>query len=237
RTVKIPRNKIVADAFHLVWTGLSSTENRALRLYRHGVHLRDPLFQETGNSSKSSGRAAADRDGIDAPLHLFKDFARRSFVVVVGIGGIVELRSQEGRRVGCQQVLGALNGALHTLGLRSAGNLGAEGAHDDDLFLRKLFRHKQPHLIASAHTDQSQADAGVSGSGLDHGTAAPKLAFALGARDQANSSAVFHAAARVQVFEFGKNVSRARRSQLLHVQHRRFADKFGNLVTNAQAGI
>src|SRR5208282_83362 len=72
RTVKIPRNKIVADAFHLVWTGLSSTENRALRLYRHGVHLRDPLFQETGNSSKSSGRAAADRDGIDAPLHLFK---------------------------------------------------------------------------------------------------------------------------------------------------------------------
>jgi hypothetical protein len=63
------------------------------------------------------------------------------------------------------------------------------------------------------------------------------MTFALGTRDQANRSAVFHAAAGVQVFKFGENIGRPPRSQLLHVQHRRFADKFGNIVANAQAGI
>src|SRR6202162_4041306 len=44
RTVKISRNKTVADAFHLVRTGLSSTQNGALSLPREGVHLRQPFF-------------------------------------------------------------------------------------------------------------------------------------------------------------------------------------------------
>ena len=96
--------------------------------------------------------------------------------------------------------------------------------------------NEQPHFVAAAHADQSEADAGVSGGGFDDRPPRLELAFALGARDQANGGAVFHAAARVQVFEFGKNVGRSRRSQLPHVQHRRFADELRYVVAKAQAG-
>ena len=157
--------------------------------------------------------------------------------MVVGVGGVVELRGQEGRGVACQQVLRAPDGALHALGFRSASHLGAEGSHDDGLFLRKFFRDKKPHLVPASHADQRQADAGVSGGSFDHGAPRFQLAFALGALDQANGGAIFHAAAGVQVFELGENVGRSRRGQLLHVQHRRFADELRDIVANAQARV
>ena len=208
-----------------------------MRLHRNRVHTRDALLEKTGNAAKGSRRAAADRDGIDAPLHLLKDLARGSFVVVVRVGRVVELRGHESGGIGCQQIPRALDRALHPLALRCADHLGAKGAHDDGLFLRKFFRDEQAHLVAARHADQSEADTGVSSRGFNDGTAGLELAFALGALDQANSSAVFHTAARVQVFEFGENIGRSRRGQLLHLQHRRFADELRYIVANAQARV
>ena len=76
----------------------------------------------------------------------------------------------------------------------------------------------------------------VSGGGLDDSASPPQLAFALGTLNQANSRAVFHTAARVQVFQFGENIGRSWRGQLLQLQHRRFAYEFGDIVTDAQVG-
>ncbi len=157
--------------------------------------------------------------------------------MVVGIGRIVELRGEERPGVGSQQVPGALDGALHALGFRGAHHLGAEGSHDDDLFLGKFFRDEQPNLVAATHADQSQADAGVPSSGFDDSTTRLELAGTLGVLDQANGGAVFHAAAWVQVFELGENIGRSRRGQLLHLQHRRFADELRDIVANAQARV
>jgi hypothetical protein len=126
---------------------------------------------------------------------------------------------------------------VHALGLRGASHLGAEGSHDDDFLFGKFLRDEQANLVAATHADQGEADAGVSGGGLDDGASALQLAFALGAFDQANGGTVFHAAARVQVFQFGEDVGRSRGGQLLHVQHRRFADQFGDIVADAQARV
>src|SRR5208283_1952916 len=106
---------------------------------------------------KSSGGSAAYRDGIDAPFHLFKDFAGGGFVVVIGVGGVIKLGGHEGCGIGCEQVPGALDRALHALGLRSACDLGAEGAHDDDLFLGKFLGDKQAYSVAAAHANESEA--------------------------------------------------------------------------------
>src|ERR1035441_1098473 len=57
--IEILRNEARSDPFHLVRTGLAASQDRAFSLHRHGVHLRQALFQKTGNSGKSSGRAAA----------------------------------------------------------------------------------------------------------------------------------------------------------------------------------
>src|SRR5208337_2410000 len=96
--------------------------------------------------------------------------------------------------------------ALHALGLRSASHLAAEGPHDDDLLLRKLFRNKQPDFVAAAHSNQGEPDPRISGGGFDDSTTRLQFAFALGALNQSDRGAVFHAAPRVQVFEFGENV-------------------------------
>ena len=96
-----------------------------------------------------------------------------------------------------RQVFCAMDCALHAFGIGGAGHLGAEGPHDDDFFLGKLLRHEQAHFVSAIHADQGEADAGVSGGGFDDGASGPQLAFLLGAGDQANGGAVFHAASGI----------------------------------------
>jgi len=113
--------------------------------------------------------------------------------VVVGVGGVVELRGHEGLGVGSQQIPGAGDGALHALGFRECGSPGAEGPHDDGFSSENFSGIKQPHLgKPRTHADQRQADAGVSGGGFDDGASPLQLAFTLGALDQANGGAIFH---------------------------------------------
>src|SRR5258708_38718736 len=42
RAIKISRDEAIADAFHFVWTRLSSTQDRTLSLDRDGMHFRQP---------------------------------------------------------------------------------------------------------------------------------------------------------------------------------------------------
>src|SRR5713226_6183109 len=115
RAVEVSGNEAVSDAFHFVRAGFSSAEDRALGLDGNSVHSWQALFQEASDTGKGSRGTAADCDGVNASLHLLKDFARGSFIVVVGVSGVVELRGQERPGVGSQQVLGTLDGALHAL--------------------------------------------------------------------------------------------------------------------------
>ena len=128
------------------------------------------------------------------------------------------------------------DGALHALGVGSASHLGAQRPHDRHFFLGKVLRHKQPHFVAAVHADQRQPDAGISRGRLDNRSAGREFSFLLGAPDDPNRRAVFHAAARIQVFQLGEHVRRSGRNQPLQLQHGSFADQLGDVIGNAQAG-
>src|SRR5437588_3018371 len=149
------------------------------------MHTRQSFFQKTRHTGKGSCGAAPDRDGVDAPVHLLEDFARGGFIVIVSVGGIVELCGQKCARIGSLKIFGALDSALHALGLRSSRDLGAEGAHDDYFFLRKFFGHKEPDLIAAIYADQSEANAGISGGSFNDGASRLEFSISFGAGDYA----------------------------------------------------
>ncbi len=90
-------------------------------------------------------------------------------------------------------------------------NLGSQGPHDDHFFLREVFRNEQLYLVAAIHSDQRQADAGIPGRGFDDRPAGRELAVLLGPADDSDGGAIFHAAAGIQIFEFGEDLGRTRR--------------------------
>ena len=92
------------------------------------------------------------------------------------------------------------------------------------------------HLVSAIHADQRQPDPRIP---RRRSTIVPpgrELPFLLRPPDDPNRSPVFHAAARIQILQLGKNVRRSGRNQPLQLQHGSFADQLGNVVGDAQAG-
>src|SRR5580704_1948274 len=225
-----------ANTFDFVRAGRAAAENRSLGLDRISQNAWKLLLQIASYAGERSGSSAADHDGIDAPIHLLENFAGGGFVVVVGIGEVFELSGHERRGIGGDQSLGLADGALHALCVGSTSHLGAEGAHDLDLFLGEALGHEQLHFIAAIDADEREADAGVSGGRFDDSAARRELAVLLGAADDPDGCAIFHTTAGVQVFELGEYVSRSRGDQALQLQHGSLADQLGDVVGDSQAG-
>ncbi len=59
--------------------------------------------------------------------------------------------------------------------------------------------------------------------------------FRFGPQDDSDGGAVFHAAARIQVFELGVDVGRTGGNQFFQSQDRSVADQLGDVVGDAQA--
>ena len=100
------------------------------------------------------------------------------------------------------------DGSFHALSVRSAGDLGAEGPHDHDFFLRETLWYEQHDPIAAIHSNQGETDARVPSRGFHDDRARTEAAFLFRSLDDAYSRAVLHASARIQVLEFGKHFRR-----------------------------
>ena len=93
---KFPGIKLFPMPSTLCGPGCPAAQYRAFRLHRDRAHRRsNMLFQKARHPRKRSRRPTADRDRVHTPFHLLENFAGGSFIVVVGIGGIVELGGQK----------------------------------------------------------------------------------------------------------------------------------------------
>ena len=128
--------------------------------------------------------------------------------MVVRIGWILELASHEGLPIRRRQFLGFSNSSFHALRIRGAGDLGAEGPHDHDFFLRKALRHEQHDAIAAIHSHQGETDTSVSRRRFHDDRTRTQAPFLFGPLNDADGRAILHAAARIQILEFGKNIRR-----------------------------
>src|SRR5581483_7082802 len=184
------------------------------------------------DSSKCAGRSSTDDHGIDVSIHLLEDFDGGGLVVVVGVGGIFELRGHKSVRVTRSQLARAIDGSLHALVIRGSRDLGAEGSHDHNLFLRKSLWYEKRDFVTAIDPDQRQTDAGVAGSCFDNCAAGAKLALFLGPIDDPDCRAIFHTSTGIQIFELGIDFRSIRRDHVSELEKRSPADELGDVVGN-----
>ena len=173
--------------------------------------------------------------GVDPSFHLLENFRGRSLVVKFRVGRIFELGGHEGFGIASGEFFGAGYCSLDALGVRSTCDLGAEGPHEHDFFLRKTVGNEQRHFISAIHPNQREPDAGVSRSCFDDSATGFEQALLFGTPNDADRGAVFHTSTGIQVLQLGVDLSRIRRHQLFQLKERSFADQLSNVVGDAQA--
>ena len=184
---------------------------------------------------KVAGGSGADDHCVDPAFHLLENFHRGGLIVVVGIGGIVELVGHEGVRITSYQILGAPDRTQHAFGVRSPSHLGAQSSHDLDFFFGETFGNEKRDLVTALDADESEADAGIAGSGFDDRATRLEASVFFGAQDDSTGGAILHTATRVQIFQLGEDAGRVARNQFLQLKNGSFADQLGDVISNAQA--
>ncbi len=133
------------------------------------------------------------------------------------------------------QFLGAIDCSWHALGVRGAGDLGAQGPHDHDFFLRKMLGDKQRDLVAAIHPNQRQPDPGVPGGGFDDGASRPERPCSSARANNSDGGAVFHASARDSDTPAWRRRRPTRRHNPFQLQDGSFADQLSDVVSDSQA--
>src|SRR6185437_16159766 len=93
-----------------------------------------------------------------------------------------------------------------------------------DFFLAHLVRNDEDETVGLLRRDESQAEAGIAGSGFDERAAGLEPAIALGRGDQRQADAVLDRARRVLVLQLDEELTAAR-VYPRHLQQRRVADR------------
>src|SRR5438552_10769453 len=95
---------------------------------------------------------------------------------------------------------------------------------------------KEHNFVAAIHSDQRQADSGISCGGFDDGASGLEQAFFLGAANDADGGTIFYASTWIQVFQLGVDFRCAWGNNSLQMKDRSFAHEIGYVVSDAQAG-
>ena len=147
------------------------------------------------------------------PLQLIVELAASGLVVEVRIRLVFELSSNPRVRSLRGARLHQLDRAHHSFGIGRTNDLSAQRLHKLDFLYGKSLGDRQHNLVAAIAADERQPDAGVAGRGFKNRGAWSQATFLFGALNHSESSAVLDAAARVEVFELGVDVSGIWREQ------------------------
>ena len=124
----------------------------------------------------------------------------------------------------------------HAFIVGGARHVRAQRAHDDDFLFRESFGYEERDFVSAIHADERESDTSVARRGLDDCPARRETSVALGLPNNADCSAIFNAAAGIQVHEFGENFASAYRLKTPQVEHGRLSNQFSDVFGNAQAG-
>jgi len=126
--------------------------------------------------------------------------------VIVGVGQVFELSGHEGVGIFGDEIFGAIDGALHAVGVGGADDFGTERLHDDDFLLREIFGDEKTDFVSLVDADEGETYAGVACGGFDDGATGLEFSFLFGTFDDADGGAVFDAAPGIQVLKLGEYI-------------------------------
>ena len=160
-------------------------------------------LQSASGSADRSARSGARHEKGHLAGGVAPDLLGGRALMGGGIGGVGELPEDNGALDLASQFLGPSDGAVHALGAGCQLDVGTHGTQEVAPFETHRFRHGEDGSVALEAGDPGQADARVAAGRLDDGGTGPQEALPLRVLDHGEGDAVFHAAARVETFQFG----------------------------------
>ncbi|MNT28115.1 hypothetical protein D3C72_1637780 [compost metagenome] len=152
------------------------------------------------------------------------------------VGRVFELARQEVLgRVGGDDFVGFLDGALHALGRVGQHQLGTQRLQHLAALQAHGGGHGQHQLVATGGGDEGQTDAGVARGRFDDGHARLELAAAFGVPDHVRADAAFDRIARVTPFDLGQD-GHAARGNAVDLHQRRVTDGVGVVCKDTAHG-
>ncbi|MNC39190.1 hypothetical protein D3C75_878340 [compost metagenome] len=138
---------------------------------------------------------------------------------------ILELLSQEIIRVLTQDLLSLLNGTVHTFRSRSKYKLCTVSTKQIAPFKAHRFRHNNNSLVAFGCSNKCQANPCVPAGSFYNGAAWLQQPFLLSLFHNADRDTVFHAGARVLIFQLQVDFSRTFRNHPVETNERCASDQ------------
>ena len=124
----------------------------------------------------------------------------------LGVGGVRKLAGDEAAGDGGGQLVGLLNGPLHTLSALGQHQLCAIGLDQLAALHAHGVRHDDDQLVAPGRCHGGQANARVAGGGLDEGCAGLQSPGPLGIVNNALGDPVLHGTGGVEILQLGQDL-------------------------------
>ncbi|MNS94319.1 hypothetical protein D3C72_1285310 [compost metagenome] len=207
-------------------------ESAAVRVGQHDAHAGLVLFQAARDAGQRAAGAGRAGEGIDMPAGGVPDLGSGGLVVGLAVGQVVEL-------VGPDRVVGLVGQPAGNLlvvvriGVRLGGHradLGAEHAQPLHLFGRLRIGYHDDAAVAARRAQVGQADAGIAGGPLDHGTPRLQQPALFGIADDVQRRAVLDRAARIEEFRLAVDIAAGLGAQPRQPDQRGVANGAGESV-------
>ena len=179
----------------------------------------------------ATGADARDED-VDLAVGVLKDLRTRGLVVLLRVGLVLELASQDGILGGLNQLVSLIDRTLHAGGSRGEHELGTKGAQHDAALVRHRLWHREHDLVTTCCTNHGQCDTGVAGGCLDNGAARLELASVLGSLNNSQTDAVLHGVSWVGGLDLQQHISLVTLGELIELDQRGIADELGDVFVN-----
>src|SRR5699024_10956623 len=96
-------------------------------------------------------------EDVDLAVGVLKDLRTRGLVVLLRVGLVLELASQDGILGGLNQLVSLIDRTLHAGGSRGEHELGTKGAQHDAALVRHRLWHREHDLVTRAAPTMASA--------------------------------------------------------------------------------
>ncbi len=199
-----PLNFVRARLDRFPFFGLGD-DRRIGRLDGDGFEIGIALLDHPRHAGDGPAGADGGDDRIDVAVGVAPDFLGSCRFMNVGIGGIVELRGDDGVGILLMELGAFADGAGHAFGAGGKHKVGSQDAKQPAAFNGHRFRHGEGELIPLGSADEGERDAGVArGRFVDVGFLVnlPRLFACL---DHGDADAVLDRAEGIEEFALGEH--------------------------------
>ena len=197
------RDETGADTLDLMCTGFPFREDRgAGRFHCNNFHRRILFFQIfTCSGHCAAGPDAGDED-IDFSVCVFPDLRACGGFVDRRVSRIDELSRDKAVGDLCCQFIRFGDGTFHAFGPVCQHDLGPVSLQNIAAFYAHGLRHGQDNAVSFGCGDRCQTNPGVAGSRFNDHRTCFEQTFCFCILDHRFRDAVFHAAGRIEIFQF-----------------------------------